>query len=58
MRPSFEVLAGDDVVATGTVGGDGVELPTGDYRVRTAQGGEAAAVTVSADQETVVRLGG
>jgi len=34
LRPTYEVVAGDDVVATGTVNGDVLEIPSGTYHVR------------------------
>jgi hypothetical protein len=34
LRPAFEVLDGERVVATGTVGADAIELAPGTYRVR------------------------
>lgn len=34
LRPTYQVLAGEKVVATGTVDGDAVELPAGAHRVR------------------------
>ncbi len=58
IRPSFEALAGGEVVAGGTVDGDAVELPVGEYRVRTSSGEDLGAVTIRADEETTVRLGG
>jgi len=40
LRPTYEVLAGESVVAGGVVNGDPVELPAGRYRVR-LRGGDA-----------------
>jgi Mg-chelatase subunit ChlD len=34
LRPTYQVLAGGKVVATGTVNGDPIELPAGAYQVR------------------------
>ncbi len=34
LRPSYQLLAGGKVVASGTVNGDAVEVPAGKYRVR------------------------
>jgi hypothetical protein len=34
LRPTYQVLAGGKVVATGTVNGDPVEVPAGAYKVR------------------------
>jgi hypothetical protein len=34
LRPSYQLLAGTKVVASGTVNGDAVEVPAGKYRVR------------------------
>jgi hypothetical protein len=34
LRPTYQVLAGTKVVATGTVNGDPIELPAGNYKVR------------------------
>ncbi|MCM2312716.1 MAG: VWA domain-containing protein [Steroidobacteraceae bacterium] len=34
LRPAYQVLAGARVIATGTVNGDPVEIPAGNYRVR------------------------
>lgn len=58
IRPSFEALSGGEVVAGGTVNGDPVELPVGEYRVRTSSGEELGTVTIRAGEETAVRLGG
>lgn len=57
IRPSFEVLDGDEVVAAGTVGGDPVELPAGEYRVRVAGGEELGTVTIAGGEEASVRFG-
>jgi len=34
LRPTYQVLAGAKVVATGTVNGDPAEIPAGNYKVR------------------------
>jgi Mg-chelatase subunit ChlD len=34
LRPTYQVLAGGKVVATGTVNGDPIEVPAGTYKVR------------------------
>ncbi|HSD54879.1 MAG TPA: VWA domain-containing protein [Burkholderiales bacterium] len=34
LRPTYQVLAGGKVVATGTVNGDAIEVPSGSYKVR------------------------
>jgi hypothetical protein len=34
LRPTYQVLAGGKVVATGTVNGDPLEIPAGSYQVR------------------------
>ena len=34
LRPTYQVLAGGEVVATGTVNGDPIEIPEGAYQVR------------------------
>jgi hypothetical protein len=57
LRPTFEVLSGAEVVATGTVGGDAVELKPGEYRVRAA-GRVLGPVAVAANEETLVSSGG
>jgi hypothetical protein len=53
----FEVLAGSEVVATGTVGGEAIELTPGRYRVRTTSGRDLGTVTVTAGETTEVRTG-
>jgi hypothetical protein len=58
IRPSFEALAGGEVVASGAVDGDAVELPVGEYRVRTSSGEDLGTVTIAAGEETTVRHGG
>jgi hypothetical protein len=58
IRETFEAVSNGEVVAGGTVGGDAVELPVGEYRVRTSSGKDLGAVTIAADEETTVRLGG
>jgi hypothetical protein len=58
IRQTFEAVANGEVVAGGTVGGDPVELPAGEYRVRTSAGDDLGAVTIKAGEETSVRLGG
>jgi len=57
LRPTFDVLSGAEVVATGTVGGDAVELKPGEYRVRAA-GRVLGPVAVAANEETLVSSGG
>ena len=34
LRPTYQVLAGAKVVATGTVNGDAIEVPPGNYKIR------------------------
>jgi hypothetical protein len=34
LQPSYEVLSAGEVVATGAVNGEAIELPVGSYRVR------------------------
>ena len=34
LRPTYQVLAGGKVIATGTVNGDPIEIPAGSYKVR------------------------
>ncbi|HVS66034.1 MAG TPA: VWA domain-containing protein [Thermoanaerobaculia bacterium] len=58
LRSSFEVLSGDEVVASGTVGGDVVELAPGQYRVLVGDGRELGPVTIRGGQEAVLRLDG
>jgi hypothetical protein len=58
VRPGFEVLSGDTVVATGVVGGESVELAAGEYRVRTSSGRVVGPVTVHADQQTTANVDG
>ena len=55
MQPTYEVLAGSEVVATGTVGGEAIELSAGDYQVRLVTGRELGSITVAADEETLVK---
>jgi hypothetical protein len=57
-RETFEAVANGEVVAVGTVNGAAVELPVGEYRVRTASGGDVGTVTIRAGEETSVRLAG
>ncbi len=54
MHPTYEVLAGSEVVASGTVGGEAVELEVGSYRIQLSGGRDLGSVEVKADQETVV----
>jgi hypothetical protein len=51
LRPAFEVLDGERVVATGTVGADAIELAPGTYRVRVlgAPARDATSVTIEPD---------
>jgi len=58
IRETFEALADGEVVAGGTVGGDPVELPVGEYRVRTSAGEDLGTVAIVAGEETAVRVGG
>jgi hypothetical protein len=57
LEEGFEVLAGSEVVATGTVGGEGIELTPGRYRVRTTSGRDLGTVSVTAGETTEVRTG-
>jgi Mg-chelatase subunit ChlD len=50
LQPSFEVLAGAKVVATGAVNGEAVALPVGSYRVRLrGSGKDLGAVAIEAE---------
>jgi hypothetical protein len=58
LRAPYDVLdASGDVVVSGTVGGDAVTMPAGDYRVRVGTKAPRA-VTVVASEAVVVDLGG
>jgi Mg-chelatase subunit ChlD len=58
LQESYQVLSGTEVVATGTVGGDAVELAPGSYRVRVSSGRDLGTVTVTAGETTELRTGG
>jgi hypothetical protein len=58
LQEGFQVLSGSEVVATGTVGGDAVELAPGSYRVKTSSGRDLGAITVVAGQEAELRAHG
>jgi hypothetical protein len=58
IRETFEALADGEVVAGGTVGGDPVELPVGEYRVRTSSGEDLGTVAIVAGEETAIPVGG
>ncbi len=58
LRAAFEVLtAAGEVVATGSVGGEALELPAGSYRIRVEGRDEELPVDVVADDLTTVDLG-
>jgi hypothetical protein len=50
LRPTYQVTAGGKIIATGTVNGDPIELPAGDYTVRVlgAQAKDIGKVTLEA----------
>lgn len=48
----FEVFQADKVVASGTVGGDKIPLPTGTYTIRYANGAIVKDITITKDQIT------
>lgn len=56
LRPSYEVLSAGEVVGSGAVNGEAIELPVGSYRVR-LRGGAAdlGEVTLSAGQPRELR---
>ena len=54
IQPTFEVVAGSEVVATGTVGGEAVELPVGSYQIRLSGAGDLGSVDVVAGEEAVL----
>ena len=56
VREGFEVHRAGAVVATGTVGDEGVELAPGRYEVRTSSGVDLGAVTVAAGEVAQVQV--
>ncbi len=58
LRAAFEVLgAAGEVISTGSVGGEALELPAGSYRVRVEGRDEELVVDIVADDLTTVDLG-
>jgi hypothetical protein len=55
VREGFEVVRDGAVVATGTVGDEGVELAPGRYEVRTSSGAALGAVTIAAGEVAQVQ---
>ncbi|HUP23869.1 MAG TPA: VWA domain-containing protein [Thermoanaerobaculia bacterium] len=58
LQESYQVLSGTEVVATGTVGGDAVEVAPGRYQVLMSSGRDLGTVTVTAGETTQLRTGG
>lgn len=58
LRPTFEVLSGNEVIATGTVDGEDVILPVGTYQVRTRDGRDVGTADVTADETVRLDLDG
>jgi Mg-chelatase subunit ChlD len=54
LQPAYEVLSGSELVATGAVNGESIELPVGSYRVRLRGGAKdlgEVAITAEAPRE-------
>ncbi|MEM9556128.1 MAG: hypothetical protein AAGC60_17860 [Acidobacteriota bacterium] len=56
LQTGYEVVSGGEVIATGSIDGDSVELPVGTYEVRGEGGSTLGTVTITADEHTDLRL--